>query len=591
MAHSNWRCLRARLSTHASFLLLVVICALTLGASAHAKPVTYMFVVQRTPDAIDPFGIHLSPSGSLVTPSGTTLNFGPPNGGEVIITLIFEGDTSDAIYYFFPCGSGCKVSGSEIIKGTAGFMINDAATGNLIAQGTFSPSDGIFVSIDSTNGGAGFGSSGVDPSSPSFPGQPIYPWALDQDPYGVLSPYDLRSDFAYGLWAPDFSYGSGTGRVPGHSCVDFPAVTDPCDDPLPLATTAGTLYFDQSPFTGFYYNPAEGMLVQTHARRLGDFNGDHRADLIWRNPFGGDNTVWLMGREGTKQVSLPANFDPYTEIAAVGDFNGDGRADILWRGIGSEDSAPASLGINDGTGNSFTSQDLPPLSLEWQIAGTGDFNADGKTDVLWRNRSTGENTLWLMGGSTPTVVSLPTQTDLNWQVAGVADFNGDGNADVLWFNGSTGEVDVWLMNGATRTRTVSLNGTHPGSPLCVAGNGDDDSASSCGSADLTWKISAVGDFGGTKHSAIVWKNQVSGQIYLWSLNSNATEVRSGRPLGQVSDLLWDIDGVGDLNGDGKDDLVWRHHLTGQNRVWFMDGTRVLDTRRLETVSDPGSLID
>jgi hypothetical protein len=32
----------------------------------------------------------------------------------------------------------------------------------------------------------------------------------------------------------------------------------------------------------------------------------------------------------------------------------------------------------------------------WTIVGTGDFNADGKIDILWRNTSTGTNAIWYM---------------------------------------------------------------------------------------------------------------------------------------------------------------------------------------------------
>jgi hypothetical protein len=32
----------------------------------------------------------------------------------------------------------------------------------------------------------------------------------------------------------------------------------------------------------------------------------------------------------------------------------------------------------------------------WTVAGTGDFNADGKIDILWRNTATGMNAVWYM---------------------------------------------------------------------------------------------------------------------------------------------------------------------------------------------------
>ncbi|NJM24117.1 MAG: hypothetical protein HC907_38970 [Richelia sp. SM1_7_0] len=38
---------------------------------------------------------------------------------------------------------------------------------------------------------------------------------------------------------------------------------------------------------------------------------------------------------------------------------------------------------------------LPNLGSAWSSK-VGDFNGDGRADVLWRNSTTGENALWLM---------------------------------------------------------------------------------------------------------------------------------------------------------------------------------------------------
>jgi hypothetical protein len=91
----------------------------------------------------------------------------------------------------------------------------------------------------------------------------------------------------------------------------------------------------------------------------------------------------------------------------------------------------------------------------WRIAGVGDFNGDGKADILWRNSSTGDIRIWSMNGtqklSDVLVTNLPDQ---NWRIVGTGDFNGDGKADILWRNSSTGDIRIWYTNGQQITADV-----------------------------------------------------------------------------------------------------------------------------------------
>ena len=52
----------------------------------------------------------------------------------------------------------------------------------------------------------------------------------------------------------------------------------------------------------------------------------------------------------------------------------------------------------------------------WSIVGVGDFNCDGKSDILWRHTS-GVNYVWYMNGVTPIGGDyLPTEPDTNWTI-------------------------------------------------------------------------------------------------------------------------------------------------------------------------------
>jgi hypothetical protein len=51
---------------------------------------------------------------------------------------------------------------------------------------------------------------------------------------------------------------------------------------------------------------------------------------------------------------------------------------------------------------------------------------------------------------------LPSIDDPNWAIVGIGDFNADSKPDILWRNDSSGLNDVCYMNGATRTGGDSL---------------------------------------------------------------------------------------------------------------------------------------
>jgi hypothetical protein len=84
---------------------------------------------------------------------------------------------------------------------------------------------------------------------------------------------------------------------------------------------------------------------------------------------------------------------------------------------------------------------------DWHIQGSGDFDDDGKSDVLWRHDD-GRLYFWEMNG-----LQVKTEGGVahaavpnDWHIQGVGDFDGDGKSDVLWRHDS-GQVYFWEMNG------------------------------------------------------------------------------------------------------------------------------------------------
>jgi hypothetical protein len=84
----------------------------------------------------------------------------------------------------------------------------------------------------------------------------------------------------------------------------------------------------------------------------------------------------------------------------------------------------------------FQGNPAVPDPALWSVAGIGDFNRDGNSDILWRNIN-GTLVDWSMNGSQiasdqyVTYQGKLAAPDASWQIAGIGDFNGNGTSDVL----------------------------------------------------------------------------------------------------------------------------------------------------------------
>lgn len=229
---------------------------------------------------------------------------------------------------------------------------------------------------------------------------------------------------------------------------------------------------------------------------LGDFDGDGKSDLFWRNPdlLGGYNRIFLM--DGFDIVSRPvhARLDNEFDIKVIGDLNGDEKDDIVWRnsttnqlaiwfmdGVGKVSRWSDGLGnlTLEGTGD-FNGDRIKELILregnelkvwslieggsnfeestlssvapaDWKLAGTGDLDGDGTEDLIWRNVRDGRNSVYYMENGTVREQKLLPQVGTAWSLAKVEDFNGDGKVDFLWRNETLGGRNiVHLMDGTNR---------------------------------------------------------------------------------------------------------------------------------------------
>jgi subtilisin family serine protease len=291
----------------------------------------------------------------------------------------------------------------------------------------------------------------------------------------------------------------------------------------------------------------------TLASQLGDFNGDSRSDLLFRNDGNGQISQYLM--DGFQVLSAQVIGTVGLEwvlTAAAADFNGDGRADMLFR----RTDGTLSMYLLNGP-QVLAAQVLGPIGLEWEFAGADDFNGDGRADMLFRRTSDGMLSLYLMNGFQVIAAQLLGAVGSEWRVRGVRDFNGDGRADMLFRHASDGVLSLYLMNGfqVIASQLIGVVGTE-------------------------WDLVGARDFNGDNRADMLFRRASDGMLSLSLMNG--FQLLAAQFIGAVGTDFFLL-GLGDLNGDGRSDMVFRRTSDGLISAYLMNGFQVLAAQSLGAV--------
>lgn len=231
-------------------------------------------------------------------------------------------------------------------------------------------------------------------------------------------------------------------------------------------------------------------------------------------------------------------------LGLKGDFNRDGKVDLLWR---DNITGRNVIWLMDGATVTASVDIAPLIGSGWRIQGTDDFNGDGQTDLLWRDQESGFNAVWLMNGTaTISAIAVGATVPGNWRIQGTGDFNTDGQTDIVWRDYTSGINAVWLLNGTTYQSVALL-------PSLVGTN---------------LKIHGVADFNQDGQDDLLWRNSLTGENFVWCMNGTAVASIGWLPSAATN---WELQGTRDFDGDGNPDLLWQEQTTGALGVWAMQG--------------------
>ncbi|MBA3313812.1 MAG: VCBS repeat-containing protein [Planctomycetaceae bacterium] len=205
--------------------------------------------------------------------------------------------------------------------------------------------------------------------------------------------------------------------------------------------------------------------------RLADLNGDGRADLLGRTGFNWYAALSTGSGFGGAPVWTQWQTLAWDMTATI-DVNGDGKADLLGRS-----GSDWYVAVSNGTTFSNTTKWAGwSTAVAWADYRVGDFNGDGKTDIIARH----SNGNWFVASSTGTTFGPASvwgtwNGTANWQDVRVGDFNGDGNADIAgrlngnWYvSTSTGSAFnaglLWTTGWTANYSFIGVGNVYGGTP-------------------------------------------------------------------------------------------------------------------------------
>ena len=351
-----------------------------------------------------------------------------------------------------------------------------------------------------------------------------------------------------------------------------------------------------------------------------NLTGDAAPDLVLKRSDGTISVVPTGGQVGYRApVSTPGNWRAFNLVTAVGDVTGDRRGDVLVR------ARNGVSGIYSGDGYGHVHGPLVGLTPRFRYADlvipAGDWNRDGRADVIMRDHRTGY--LWLVKGAGHGRFGGNKLLSKSFRgfsrVTVVRDVTGDGRSDIVALNRN----GYLYLDRATRKGRLGklLRRSHVGSSYSALLGGVSDMTGD-GRGDVVvrsartgqlailpgrgwaWFARPYGPFTGVPALARLSAAQMtgSGAADLVGVSTDGkrlvvvphnglVNLHAPLPSNLRAPDVVQVLNVGDWNGDGRGDIITRQN--GGNTLYlrpglgngsFGPGRR--DALRLEVVHQP-----
>jgi dienelactone hydrolase len=232
-----------------------------------------------------------------------------------------------------------------------------------------------------------------------------------------------------------------------------------------------------------------------------------------------------------------------TVSAATGDFNGDGKLDLV---VANNTGNNVSVLLGNGDGTFRPHVDYPVGNTPGGVA-VADLNGDGKLDLAVANNISNDVSILLGNGDGTFQAAVNYSAGTNPNSVAVGDFNRDGKLDLVVTNPGSNNVSVLLGNG-DGTFQPAVNYASGGSALGEV---------------------AIGDFNGDGKLDLAIPNQYAGgPVSIFLGNGDGTfQAAVNYNVGSSPHGV----AAGDFNGDGKLDLAVANNISNDVSVLLGNG--------------------